>query len=178
VTGKSKFSCPPPQGGRLLKGEGGIGLLRFGRKRKNLSEGLLEITATITSEVNDELERRLDEHALALHKPPYEETELSIVRRDAGGAIVAGLTGKTFWNWLYVDMLWVDDALRGQGVGAALMKAAEEEALRRGCHSAYVWTESFQGPNFYPKLGYKKFVVKDDFPIGHQRLGFMKRLAA
>lgn len=141
-----------------------------------MSVGLLEIADTITPDVNDELERRLDEHALALHKPPYKEKALSIVRRDEAGHLVAGLTGKTFWNWLYVDMLWVDESLRGQGVGSALMKAAEDEAVRRGCHSAYVWTESFQGRDFYPKIGYEEFVVKDDFPIGHQRIGLRKRL--
>jgi len=138
-----------------------------------------EVLDTITAEVNDALTHGLDSHALAVQAPPYEKTDLSIVRRDQNGKIVAGLTGKTFWNWLYVDTLWVDDSLRGQGEGSALMKAAEDEAIKRGCHSCYLWTESFQGKGFYPKLGYKEFVVIDDFPIGgHQHIGFMKRLAA
>ncbi len=146
-------------------------------EHENLTVGLLEVADTITSEVNDELERRLDEHALACQAPPYKEKALSIVRRDAEGRIVAGLTGKTFWNRLYVDMLWVDESLRGQGVGSALMKAAEDEALKRGCVGLWLWTESFEGWDFYPKLGYKEFVVQDDFPIGHQRIGLEKRLA-
>jgi hypothetical protein len=51
-------------------------------------------------------------------------------------------------------------------------------AIARDCHSSYLWTESFEGPDFYPKLGYQKFAVKEDFPLGHRRTGFMKRLAA
>ncbi len=135
-----------------------------------------EVSDTISRDDEVALEQGLTTHALAEKSPPYQEKALSILRRDEQGKIVAGLTGKTFWNWLYVDILWVDEALRGQGIGSALMSAAEVEAQKRACHSAYVWTESFQGQDFYPKLGYKKFVRMEDFPIGHQRIGFMKKL--
>lgn len=137
-----------------------------------------EVSDTISRDVKSALENGLTAHASALDIPPYEEKEVSIVRRHANGQIVAGLFGKVVWNWLYVDTLWVDDALRGQGVGSALMQAAEAEARKRGCAGAYVWTESFQGENFYPKLGYTEFARMDDFPIGHQRIGFMKRLVS
>lgn len=32
------------------------------------------------------------------------------------------------WYWLHIDSLWVDEAYRGRGVGAALMRHAEELA--------------------------------------------------
>ena len=143
-----------------------------------MTDGLFEISDKIETEVYAALERGLIANAIEKNAPPYKETELSIVRRNEAGEIVAGLTGKTFWNWLYVDLLWVDKSLRGLGTGSALMKAAEEEAIKRGCIAAYVWTQSFEASGFYPKLGYKEFVVKHDFPIGHQRTGFMKQLAA
>lgn len=137
-----------------------------------------DVSDTITAEVNDALTRGLSANAHARKAPPYNDKPISFVRRDAEGRIVAGLTGVTFWDWLYVDLLWVDEPLRRQGLGTALIQAAENEAIKRGCHSAFLWTESFEGPAFYPKAGYKEFVVLDDFPIGHQRTGFMKRLAA
>ena len=143
-----------------------------------MNDCLFEVSDTVSRDVQAALENGLTAHAVALSVPPYEEKMISIVRKDDQGKIVAGLFGKIFWNWFYTDTLWVDEALRGQGVGSALMKAAEDEAKKRGCVGAYVWTESFQGQSFYPKLGYKEFVVMDDFPIGHQRIGFMKRLAA
>jgi len=137
-----------------------------------------EVSDTISREVNDALELGLDTFNEATHAPLYKEEQLSLVHRDEHGAIVAGLSGKSVWDWLYVDMLWVEESLRGQGLGAALMKAAEEEAKKRGCVGAFVWTQSFHAPNFYAKLGYKEFVVMDDFPIGHQRIGFMKKLGS
>lgn len=142
-----------------------------------MSVGGLEITDKIDAEAESALNAGLAANAVAQNAPPFEATPLQILRRDETGKIVAGLTGKTFWNWLYIDILWVDEALRGRDVGSKLVRAAEEEAVRRGCHSAYLWTESFEGPAFYPKLGYEKFVTKTDFPIGFSRIGFMKRFA-
>jgi len=143
-----------------------------------LPNGTFEISNAIDVQAETFLNEALAANAVEQNAPPYQEEKIQILRRDERGAIVAGLTGKTFWNWLYIDILWVAKALRGQGLGAALVRAAEENAVQRGCHSAYLWTESFEGPAFYPKLGYKEFVVKHDFPIGFTRTGFMKRLAA
>ncbi|MDE2030395.1 MAG: GNAT family N-acetyltransferase [Alphaproteobacteria bacterium] len=122
------------------------------------------------------LEKGLRDNAVAHDARPYTERLLSITHRDENGKLLAGLTGKTFWNWLYIDVLWVASELRGQGVGSALVEAAEAEARRRGCHAAYLWTESFEDADFYPRLGYKPFVVKEDFPTGHKRIGLMKKL--
>ncbi len=141
-----------------------------------MSVGGLEIENRIDPEAEKVLVGGCLANARAKNAPPYEETPLQILRRDEAGAIVAGLTGKTFWNWLYIDTLWVAETLRGQGVGAGLVAAAEVEAVGRGCHSAYLWTESFEGPAFYPKLGYKEFVTQADCPNGYKRIGFMKKL--
>lgn len=142
----------------------------------NLSVGMLEISESVDSQLETILEDALNAHSATKNAPPYEETPLSIIQRDDDDKPVAGLTAHIVWNWLYVDMLWVSEELRGQGVGTALIKAAEEEAVQRGCHSAYLWTQDWQGTGFYPKLGYKEFVVKQDFPIGFTRTGFMKLL--
>ncbi|MDX9689575.1 MAG: GNAT family N-acetyltransferase [Proteobacteria bacterium] len=117
-------------------------------------------------------------NALERSSPPYSEQALSIIVRDDAGHIIAGLTGKTFWNWLYIDTIWVEKEQRKSGLGRQLVEKAEREAITRGCHSAYLWTEDFEGEGFYPKLGYQQFVEKADFPNGHRRIGFMKRIAA
>ncbi|MDR3424398.1 MAG: GNAT family N-acetyltransferase [Alphaproteobacteria bacterium] len=122
------------------------------------------------------LELRLEQNAEEQNAPPYQSTPLSVLAHDDNGALVGGLTGKTFWNWLYIDMLWVRKEDRGKGLGRELVDKAETLAVQRGCISSYLWTESFEAPEFYPKLGYQKFVVKEDFPLGHQRIGFMKSL--
>src|SRR5256885_4270187 len=40
--------------------------------------------------------------------------------RDETGRVRAGLVGKQIWDWLYVDLLWVDETLRRQGLGRRL----------------------------------------------------------
>ncbi len=145
-------------------------------EHENLTVGLLEIADTIMPEVDNALDAGFMAHSHAMASPPFKERKLCIARRDVQGVIVAALTGRTLWNWLYVDQLWVDEALRGQGVGSALMKAAEEEAFKRGCVGVYLWTQTFDAPEFYAKLGCEVYATFDDFPIGHQRFGFRKRL--
>ncbi len=101
---------------------------------------------------------------------------LTVFVRDETGAIVGGLLGDTFWGWLYVSILWVDERLRGQGYGRTLLTTAEQEAIARGCHHALLDTMSFQARPFYEKLGYTVFGELHDIPVGHSRYYLQKPL--
>ena len=90
--------------------------------------------------------------------------------------IVGGLIGKTYWGWLYIDLLFIKDELRGCGYGHCLLELAEEEARQRGAKNVYLDTFSFQAPDFYKKHGYHVFGELQDFPPGHQRYFFTKSL--
>lgn len=107
---------------------------------------------------------------------PAESRPLWIIARDAGGQLAGGLRGQTFWRWLFVAWLWVEEAQRGRGLGAALLRAAEDEARRRRCIGAFVDTYSFQAPGFYARLGYAAFGRLEDLPPGGFRTWFAKRL--
>ncbi len=102
---------------------------------------------------------------------------LVIFIRDEGGKIIGGLNGETYWGWLHVDGLWVDESVRSQGYGSQLLEMAEQEALRRGCKGSHLDTMSFQAQPFYEKHGYTVWGVMDDVPEGHQRIFMKKRLA-
>lgn len=95
---------------------------------------------------------------------------------DANGTKLAGLTGSTTGNWLRIDMLWVSESLRGEGVGSQLIQAAEAEARQRGCLYAQVDTASFQARPFYEKLGYTLRFSLDHYPRHHQRHYLSKTL--
>ncbi len=103
---------------------------------------------------------------------------LAILVRDAEQTICAGLDGWTWGGSGEIRSLWVDAALRGQGVGAKLMAAAEQEAQARGCTQLMLGSFSFQAPNFYQGLGYEVFGVLDDHPHGHQLYMLYKRLSS
>jgi GNAT superfamily N-acetyltransferase len=101
------------------------------------------------------------------------------VRADAENAqraIRAGLIGHCYAGWLFIALLWVAAELRRHGVGSGLMAEAERHGREFGCHSAWVDTFTFQGPEFYPRLGYREF-ARMDCPPDHQRIFFRKRLA-
>jgi GNAT superfamily N-acetyltransferase len=97
--------------------------------------------------------------------------------RDDAGAVRAGLVGHLYAGWLFINLLWVEAALRRSGIGSHLVAKAEQRAVAFGCHSSYVDTFSFQGPDFYPKFGYEVFGTLD-YPPDHQRIFLRKRLTA
>jgi GNAT superfamily N-acetyltransferase len=102
---------------------------------------------------------------------------LAIFLRGSDGQIVAGLTGFTWGHALKIGYVWVHEDHRRQGYGTRLIQAAEREAVVRGCRQAVLDTHSFQAPNFYPKLGYVRCGLAEDWPVGYRQYYFTKRLA-
>ena len=90
--------------------------------------------------------------------------------------LIGSVIGKIFWNWLYLDLLWVHESYRGKGLGKRLMIETEAKAKQEKLTGIYLWTETWQAPAFYQKLGYEQFVDFDNFPPGFKRFGFRKYL--
>lgn len=107
---------------------------------------------------------------------PIHPRFLVVPLRDEAGAVVGGLWGSTMLTWMQLEMLFVPQAMRGQGYGSALVTTAEAEAKARGCQDVLVDTFSFQAAPFYEKHGYTRFAALDDLPPGHQRIYYRKRL--
>ena len=104
---------------------------------------------------------------------------LVVTLRDrGGGAPLGGLRGRTSYGLLYIDLLFVPAHLRGGGVGAALVRAAEEEAARRGCTMAMLFTFDFQAPGFYARLGYEEFGRVAPRPPGRARIYMRKPIGS
>jgi ribosomal protein S18 acetylase RimI-like enzyme len=101
---------------------------------------------------------------------------LVLFLRDEQKAIVGGVIASTSWNWLYIDVLWVREDLREQRYGNSLLSTAEQEAIRRGCDRAFLYTFSFQAPSFYQKNGYEVFGELPRFPGKHSCLFMTKQL--
>jgi GNAT superfamily N-acetyltransferase len=107
---------------------------------------------------------------------PSERRAIAVIVRDGEGSIVAGLSGYTAWGWMYVQWLWVAEAARRQGVARRMLAAAEEEAVRRGCHGALIDTFNPKAESIYKQQGYEVFGLLPDFPVGRSRLFLQKRL--
>jgi len=107
---------------------------------------------------------------------PQAAWPLSVILHADDGSVAGGAIGRAFWGWLFVDMLWVRADLRGQGWGAQLLQAAEDEARARGCTGVWLDTFSFQARPFYEARGYTLFGTIADHPPGHARYFLQKRL--
>jgi GNAT superfamily N-acetyltransferase len=102
---------------------------------------------------------------------------LSIILRDDAGEVIAGLYGWTWGQACEIRSLWVNAAQRGQGLGAAILEAAEHEARRRGCTQVILNTHSFQAPEFYKARNYQVIGEYPDYPVGHALILLKKTLA-
>jgi GNAT superfamily N-acetyltransferase len=101
---------------------------------------------------------------------------LTLVLRAPDGRLLGGLLGDTYWGWLSIGILWLEESARGRGHGSRLLAAAEAEARRRGCHHAHVDTMSFQALPFYEKRGYRVWGELRDLPRGYSRIFLSKQL--
>src|ERR1051326_710812 len=107
---------------------------------------------------------------------PHEFRPLAVLVNDPEqDRLLAGLWGSTYWGWLYVELLFVSEAVRGQGFGTRLLRAAEAEAITRGCGAVWLDTFSFQARGFYERLGYSVFGTLEGYPPGHRRHYLYKR---
>lgn len=101
---------------------------------------------------------------------------LAIFLKDERDAILGGALGHLWGGWLDLDALWVSELFRGQGYGARLLEAAENEARDQGCHGVYLATFSFQARPFYEKFGYEVVANIPDYPKGHSYYVLTKAL--
>ncbi len=98
-----------------------------------------------------------------------------LIRNDRQ-EIVAGLSGWTWADACEIRTLWVHPSQRGQGQGARLLEAAEQEARSHSCKVIMLTSYSFQAPGFYQKHGYELAWQLEDFPPGHKHCILVKRL--
>ncbi len=124
------------------------------------------------------LRRGLQEHGRSAVGESWIK-DLAFFLRDENGEVRGGVFGNCgSFGWMYVDTLWVDERLRGQGYGSRLMSMIEAEAVGRGSRYAYLSTFSFQAPDFYEKIGYREFARLEQFPAEQSRVFFRKDLVA
>ena len=104
-----------------------------------------------------------------------DKRDLFIPLTDDQGNIDGGLVGYTGRGWLYVELLFVPERLRGQGLAARLLEAAETEAKARGCIGAYLDTINPVARRTYERAGYSVFGKLDNFTKGFDINWMIKR---
>lgn len=101
---------------------------------------------------------------------------LAVILRSSGdGKTLGGLWGRASFKWLFIELLFVPDLLRGQHLGTKLLKMAEAEAKERGCLGAWLDTFSSGARHFYEKQDYRLFGEINDYSPGNRRSFLFKR---
>jgi len=97
---------------------------------------------------------------------------LGLVVRNETGKIVGGISGRFYLDTLHISIVWVDEALRGQGLGKTLMERAEQEGRTKGARYASLSTLSWQARPFYESQGWK---ILGEMPVlgGAQKRFYM-----
>jgi GNAT superfamily N-acetyltransferase len=102
---------------------------------------------------------------------------LAVLIRELGaGEVVGGLLGRTSLGLFFIDLLFLPDEARGRGLGGRIMAMAEDEARRRGCSAATLYTITFQAPDFYARHGYRELGRIECAPPCHVRVCMAKLL--
>lgn len=101
---------------------------------------------------------------------------IAITVRNDAGEIVGGVTGEAWADWLFVQLLWLDEAYRGHDHASRALDALEDEARAFGAKHAYLDTFSFQARPFYEKRGYAVFGTLENYPDAHTRYWMTKEL--
>ncbi|MCZ7471409.1 GNAT family N-acetyltransferase [Agrobacterium sp. O3.4] len=114
----------------------------------------------VLSDVADaEAEKAIRDPLVAYNVARFGESdkrELNITIRDDENAVTGGLVGYTGRGWLYVQLLFVPETMRGKGTAAKLLAMAEEEARKRGCTGAYIDTMNPDALRTYERYGFTR----------------------
>ncbi|WP_329277676.1 GNAT family N-acetyltransferase [Streptomyces sp. NBC_00691] len=116
-------------------------------------------------------------NSAATNTTPEDRGELSVKAVDEDGELIGGLTGSTWSGLFAIDLLWVREDSRQDGWGSRLLRAAEDEARRRGCDRANVSSFTFQAPDFYRRHGYVETGRALGIPGGAEDVHLHKSLA-
>jgi GNAT superfamily N-acetyltransferase len=99
-----------------------------------------------------------------------------LVHDDNSGEVVGGLLGRSSLGMFFLDLFYLPEELRRGGLGSRIIALAEGEARKRGCTAAFVYTVTFQAPDFYERHGYRRFGEIACPPSGATRIFLTKVL--
>lgn len=109
------------------------------------------------------LEKGISDYAVRKkNQPPMDAFAFFV--RDEHGQIKGGCNGYIYYGCLDIDQLWLDETIRGQGLGTQLMQKAETYAKKNKCLFATLNTMDWEALDFYKKLGYH---------VEYQRTGYL-----
>lgn len=121
---------------------------------------------------------KLVDYNLSQVPATQEENFIDLSRKvlSEDGKILAGIIVRMYcWRCIYIDTFWIDESMRGEGLGTLLLEEVERVAKENGSHLIHLDTFDFQAKDFYLTHGYSVFGELEDCPKGHTRY-FMSKV--
>ena len=142
---------------------------------------MVEPALFLTDVADDEAYRIVNE-GIADHAAEqagyWDALPLYVLARDPSNErILGGVIGRTSLGLMFIELFYLPPELRNRGIGTRMLHMAEEEAVRRGCRAAVLYTISFQAPAFYERRGWREFGRIACHPTGTSRIFMTKDLA-
>ena len=110
-------------------------------------------------------------------KGTLSRSEINYHIKDEDGNIIAGIIATDYtWKVIFIDVLWIDEKHRKQGLGSLLLNKLEDVCRKNDYTMIHLDTFDFQAKDFYMKNGYEIFGVLEDCPEGHNRYYMKKNL--
>ena len=97
------------------------------------------------------------------------------IRGNHGEPAAAGFAGVNFWNIAFLEMLWVDEPHRDQGMGSCLLSDIEREAKKKGAYLVMADARDWN-VDFFKNRGYTVYCTLEDYPDGYRKYKLQKRL--
>jgi GNAT superfamily N-acetyltransferase len=113
----------------------------------------------------------------AQSRQPGAVRPLRVIVKDEADQSVGGLTATLHWDWLEVEHFYLPEALRGQGLGARVLRQVEAIAWERGARHSFLTTFGFQARGFYESHGYAVVGELQGYPPGTSYYWLRKELA-
>lgn len=131
----------------------------------------------LLQQVDDDLQNELIDKLRTYNHSYINETSqpLAAIARDSEGQLIGGVSGRSIYRQLLIEVVWVAKEHRGSGLGSRLMALCEQEAIKRGCLAAQLDTLSFQAPAFYTKQGFEVVGSVSGIPGSPDRYFMCKR---
>jgi len=83
--------------------------------------------------------------------------------RDPEGNFLGGFRGEVHFHWLFVNILFVEEAHRNRGIGSRLLAEGEAQGRALGAARSRLDTFDWQAPGFYLKHGYRELLRMPDY---------------
>lgn len=60
------------------------------------------------------------------------DTKFAVFARNENNEVIGGIRATVFWNYCIIELLWLAEESRGEGIGSQLMHQVESFATARG----------------------------------------------